>query len=97
MRARPTTTQSSVGQRAAGQRRAGAAGDDLDPMRGEKFQDRRDLLGRGRQDDGERHGAVGGQRVGLVGAALVLGGDDAALAQNRREPGDDLVAGGKDP
>ena len=76
----------AVGRRqgAAGERRAGAAGDHLDVVLAEELQDRGDLLGRGRQHDGERGGAVGGERVGLVGAARVGRRNHRVGAENPR-------------
>ena len=60
---------------AARERRAGAARNDVDAFLMQKGHDGGKLFGRARQDDGERHAAIGGQRIGLEGAALVLGRD----------------------
>jgi hypothetical protein len=62
-----------------------------------------DLRGRGGQHHGERDPAIGGERIGLEGPALVLGGDQrfarhqpAQAPQNLLAAGEDrLVGGGK--
>ena len=51
---------------------------------------------RARQGDGQRHPAMGGERVGFEGAALVLGGDETIGGSDAREAGDDVVAAGED-
>ena len=69
--------------RAAGERRAGAARHDIDLLVAAKAHDARDLLGRARQRDGERQAAVGGQRVGLESAPARFVGDQAVGRQER--------------
>ena len=79
----------AVGERqgTARERGPGPARHDLDLLGVAEAQDRRDLLGRGRQHHGHGHGAVGGEPVALVGAQLGLAGDHALarhdLAQGR--------------
>jgi hypothetical protein len=78
--------------RAARQRSAGAARHDIDAGVAAEPHDARDLVGRARQRDRERHAAIGGQRVGLEGAPPGEVGDQAVGGQDRREAGEDLVA-----
>ena len=82
--------------RAARERGAGAARHDLEPCSWQKRSTADDLLGRRRQHDRQRQPAVGGQRVGLVGAALVLRGHESLGRDKAGEAGDDLVAAGED-
>ena len=77
---------------AAGERRPGAACDHLDAVLVAEAHHVGDFLSRARQGDGERHLAIGGQRVGVIGAAFILGSDEAFGRQQSRKPGDDLVA-----
>ena len=78
--------------RAARQRRAGAARHDVDPAVAAEAHDTRDLVDRARQGDRERQAAIGGQRVGLEGASSGDVGDQTVGRQDRGEAGDDLVA-----
>ena len=64
---------------------------DLDAVLVAEAQDGRDLLGRRGQHHGERHLAVGGQRVGLEGAALVLGHDQGLRRDKASQTRDDLL------
>ena len=82
--------------RAAGERGAGAAGHHRHALLPAIAQHGGDLPRRRRQHDGERQATIGGQRVGLVGAALVLGGDQRVGRDELRQSGDDLVAARQD-
>ena len=88
--------QHAVGQRqrAARQRRAGAARHHLDPLVPAIAQHRGDLRDRGRQHDDQRRLAIGGQPVALIGAALRLCDDDALAGHDAPQRGGDLVAPG---
>ncbi len=81
-------------QRAAGQRRAGAARDHPHAVAVAEAQDGGDLFGGLRQRDGERHLAVGRQPVGLVRLQAERFGDEAAFGQQRAQAGDDGCRGG---
>ena len=75
---------------AAAQGGAGAARHDLDAVLVAEAQDRRRPPRSTRQHDGERHLAIGGQAVGLEGAALVLGDDQRLRRDEPRQARDDL-------
>ena len=77
---------------AAAQRGAGPARHDLDAVGVAELQHRRDLLGRRGQHDGQRHLAVGGEGVGLEGAALVLRRHQSLGRDKLGETGQKLVA-----
>ena len=79
-------------QRAAGKRGAGAARDDPHAVGMAVAQDGGDLLGGLGQDNRERHLAVGGQAVGLVGPQADGLGDQCVRGHESGEAGDDLVA-----
>ena len=81
---------------AARERGAGAARHHLDAERPTGAQHGRHLLSRARQRHGERHPAIGGERVGLVGAPLVFPRHQTVMRQQRGERGDDLVAARED-
>ena len=88
-----------VGQRhgAPGERRAGAAGNDLDAFGEAERQDRRHL-GRGLgQDHDQGYLAVGRQAVALVDAELFGVDDDTLAGDDPAQPGDDVRPPGDDP
>ena len=93
---RPRTIASSCGIAPPRERGAGAARHDVDAGVAAEPHDARDLVGRARQDDGERQPAIGGQRVGLEGAPPGEVGDQAVGGQDRRQAGKDRVAAGED-
>ena len=76
----------------ARQRGAGAARDHLDLMVVAVAQHLAHLLGAAGQHDGERHAAIGGERVGLEGAAAFLIGDQGRVGHELLQLPDDLVA-----
>ncbi len=78
-------------QRAAAKRGAGPARHDLDVVLVAEAQDLADLLGGGRQHDRERQAAIGGERVGLEGAAPFLVGDHARVGSELFELLNDVV------
>ena len=80
------------GQRPAGQRGAGAAGHHLDVVGVAVAEQPRHLLGGGGQGHGQRHAAVGGERVGLERASALLVGDDGAGGHELLQIGDDGCA-----
>ncbi len=82
-------------QRAARQRGAGAARHHADAVLVAEAQHGGDLLGGLRQHDRERHLAIGGQAVGLVGLEADRIGDQGAGGQQRAQAGDDRVAVGE--
>src|SRR5579872_7145630 len=59
-------------------------------------QGRADLLRRAWQDDGERHAAIGGERVSLEHPHLDLARHQALGWHEASQAGDDLVAPGED-
>jgi hypothetical protein len=75
--------QNAVGerQRTAGQRRAGAARHDLDPLVATEAQDRRDLFRRRRQHHHHRQLAISAEPVALEGAPFVGAVDDPLARQ----------------
>ena len=79
-------------QRTPTQRRAGAAGDDLDPVLVAVAQHIGHCLGRLRQHDGQRQAAVGGHGVRLERAPPVLIGDDGVTTGDGDKLGHDLLA-----
>ena len=82
-------------QRAAGQRGAGAARHHLDLVVVAIAEDRAHLFGARRQHHGERHAAIGGERVGLEGAAALGIGDQGRIGRELPELPDDLVPAAK--
>ena len=73
-------------QGAAGERGAGAAGDDAHAVAVAEAQDGGDLFGGFGQDDGERQLAVGGEAVGLVGFEAERLADEAASGEQGGRP-----------
>ena len=61
-----------------------------------EFQHRRDLFGRARQNHGERQTPVGGERIRLEDAPLVLAGDQGTRRQQRSKARNDHLAAGED-
>ena len=82
--------------RAAGERCAGAARHHRHTAFGAEFEDRGDLIGRIGQDNGQRHAAIGGERVGFERHQFARIGDQALVRDQRRKPVDDLSAPGDD-
>ena len=84
--------QNAVGQRqgAAGERGAGAAGDDLDVRSVAITQNFDDLFRGLRQHDDHRQRAIGGERVGLVRPAPGLAVDHAFARHDLLQRADDL-------
>ncbi len=78
-------------ERAAAQRGAGSARHDLDVIVVAEAQDLAHLFGGGRQHDGERQAAVGGERVGFEGSASLLVGNQARLGHELAQLLDDVV------
>ena len=81
---------------ASGERGSGAARHDRHALLAAIAQHGGDLLGGRGQHDRERHAAIGGQRVGLVGPALILGGDQGLGRDEPGEAGENLLAAGED-
>ncbi len=77
--------------RAARQRCARTARNDLDVHFRSEAQDRLNLLDRFRQDDNHRQGAIHGEGVTLVSAARGFINDQALRRQQGSKPPDDLV------
>ena len=67
IRISPTTTASAIGSAPPDSDVPAPRGTTRTPLRVAEAHDRGDLFGGVRQDDGERHLAIGGQAVGLVG------------------------------
>ena len=82
-------------QRAAGQRGAGAARHHAHAVGVAEAHDGGDLLGGLRQHHGERHLAVGGQAVGLVGLQRIGSAITAVVGSSAAQAGDDGVAAGQ--
>ncbi len=70
----------------------GPARHDLQPVLVAVLKDLRNVFGRARQHDGQRHLAISGERVGLERATALLLGDDAIGADQRLEVLDDGAA-----
>ena len=83
-------------QRAARQRGAGAARNDLDALLETVFQHLRHLRGRVRQHHDHRRLAIGGQTVGLVGDHFIGAVDDALARHDGAQRADDGGAAAKD-
>ena len=83
-------------QRAARERGAGAAWHHLDLVVVAVAQDRAHLLGAAGQHHGERHAAIGGERVGFEGAAALGIGDQHRIGHELLELPDDLVTAAED-
>ena len=81
---------------AARKRGARAARHDLDAGLVQIAQHDGDFLRASRQDDRQRDSPIGGQRVGFIGAALVVAGDHAFRRQQGGEARDDFLAAGED-
>ena len=88
--------QHAVGQwqRAAGQRRTGAARHDFDALVLAIAQHRGDLRDGGRQHDDQRRLAIGGQPVAFIGAAFRLRDDDPLAGHDPPQRRGDVVAPG---
>ncbi len=81
---------------AAGERGARPARHHRHALLAAELQDRRDLLRRRGQHHRQRQAAIGGQRIRLIGAPLVLGGDQRLGRDQPGEAGDDLLAARQD-
>ena len=66
------------------------------PLRMAEGQHRGDLLRRRGQHHRQRQAAIGGQRIRLIGPALIGRGDQRLGRDQFRQAGDDLVAAGDD-
>ncbi len=78
-------------QGTAAERGAGAAGHHLDAVLVAIAQDLADFLRRGRQQDGQRYAAIGGQRVGFIGAAALGIGDQKRFRHELAQVFNDLI------
>ncbi len=87
---------SARGKRPARKRGAGAAWHDLDARFPAITQHGCDLRRRRRQDYEQRQFAIGGQPVGLIGAAFVFGKDDRIGGDDPAQPRGNLLATGDD-
>ncbi len=83
-------------QGAAAERRPGAARHHLDLVVVAVAEDLAHLLGAFGQHHGKRQAAIGGERVGLEGAAPLLVGNEGRLRDELLELPDDLVPAGED-
>ena len=92
----PSTMEILEWQRAAGERGAGAARHHLDLGVVAIAEDLAHLLGALGQHHGERHAAIGGERIGLEGAAALEIGDQGRARRELPELPDDLVAAAED-
>ncbi len=86
----------ALSDRAAGQRRACPARDHPHPIRVAVRHHRRDLGGGRGQHHGEGHLAIGGEAIGLEGAALVFGGHQGFGGDQWPQAGQDGVAACQD-
>ena len=82
-------------QGAAGERGAGAAGDDAHALAVAEGQDGGDLFGGAGQGDGEGDFPIRAEAVGFVGLEAQPLGDHGVVRQEVAQAGDDLVAAGE--